>query len=143
ARPLRWLAKIPGAKMLLRAMYRALARRRYRLSSACGFTHQFSSACGFTHQFSSACGFTDQPAPRSERVARFLPAIVLVSCSLALGLKISPWIWMWTIAVAIYLACKWITWWDARGGAGATWMKTLAYFFTDPSMDAAAFLGAG
>jgi D-alanyl-lipoteichoic acid acyltransferase DltB (MBOAT superfamily) len=50
-----------------------------------------------------------------------------------------PWVWMWILAVAIYAACKWVTW---QGAAlkNVPASKHLAYLVAWPGLDARAFL---
>jgi alginate O-acetyltransferase complex protein AlgI len=45
---------------------------------------------------------------------------------------------MWTVAWAIYIACKWITWWPLR--STASFGRGVGYLLANPGMDAAAFL---
>jgi len=57
---------------------------------------------------------------------------------------LAPWAFMWLLAFAIFLGCKWATWFRARiDGVRATPARNVAYLFLWPGMDAAAFLGAG
>lgn len=49
---------------------------------------------------------------------------------------------MWTLAFAIYLSLKWLTWWRARTRiAHPTW-RSVAYLLAWPGMDADVFLNA-
>ena len=51
------------------------------------------------------------------------------------------WLFMWTMAGALYAACKWLTFRDARArGVAAGGARTLGYLLLWPGMDAAAFL---
>jgi D-alanyl-lipoteichoic acid acyltransferase DltB (MBOAT superfamily) len=49
---------------------------------------------------------------------------------------------MWTLALAIYAACKWLTW-RRTHVAGARWWRHAGYLLAWPGMDARAFLTAG
>jgi len=52
------------------------------------------------------------------------------------------WAEMWSIALVIYLCCKWLTWQAAAVRNVPVW-KHCAYLLAWPGMDAASFLGAG
>ena len=50
------------------------------------------------------------------------------------------WALMWTMAVAIYISCKWLTWQQAATRSVPSW-KHAAYLLGWPGMDATGFLG--
>ena len=52
------------------------------------------------------------------------------------------WAQMWTLAVAIYIGCKWLSWQGTAAPNVPVW-KHLAYLFAWPGMDAASFLDEG
>ena len=52
------------------------------------------------------------------------------------------WAQMWTLALAIYIGCKWITWHHTAAHNVPAW-KHSAYVLAWPGMDAAAFLEEG
>ena len=53
------------------------------------------------------------------------------------------WLVMWLVACALYAACKWATYRDARHRRATTdGVRAIAYLLAWPGMDAAAFLGA-
>lgn len=52
------------------------------------------------------------------------------------------WALMWTLAVEIYLGCKWLTWQRARVRHVPAW-KHAAYLLAWPGLDAASFLEGG
>src|SRR5688572_6214214 len=52
------------------------------------------------------------------------------------------WAQMWSIALAIYMGCKWVTWQHAAVHNVPAW-KQCAYLLAWPGMDAATFLGEG
>lgn len=52
------------------------------------------------------------------------------------------WALMWTLAVEIYLDCKWLTWQRARVRHVPAW-KHAAYLLAWPGLDAASFLEGG
>jgi hypothetical protein len=68
-----------------------------------------------------------------------LPLISLPALVVWCGWTLPPWCLMWLLAVTIFTGCKWLTWWDARGPLGSP-VRSAAYFFLWPGMDAAAFL---
>ena len=49
------------------------------------------------------------------------------------------WVQMWTLAIAIYVSCKWLTWQCTAVRQVPVW-KHCAYLFAWPGMDAASFL---
>ena len=52
------------------------------------------------------------------------------------------WAQMWTLAMAIYIGCKWLTWQLTPVRHVPVW-KHCAYLFAWPGMDAASFLEEG
>lgn len=52
------------------------------------------------------------------------------------------WALMWTMAAAIYISCKWLTWQQAVRAARPRWTHA-AFLLGWPGMDAASFLGEG
>jgi hypothetical protein len=52
------------------------------------------------------------------------------------------WAQMWTLALAIYIGCKWLTWQQTTGRNVPVW-KHAAYLLAWPGMDAASFLEEG
>lgn len=52
------------------------------------------------------------------------------------------WAEMWSIALVIYIGCKWLTWQAAAVHNIPVW-KQCAYLLAWPGMDAASFLGGG
>jgi len=50
------------------------------------------------------------------------------------------WALMWTMAAAIYVSCKWLTWQQAASRQDLSW-KDAAYLLGWPGMDATSFLG--
>lgn len=53
-----------------------------------------------------------------------------------------PWAQMWSLALAVYIGCKWLTWQRTAIRNVPAW-KHLAYLLTWPGMDAASFLEEG
>lgn len=64
-----------------------------------------------------------------------LPCVVLI----AFPSSRPRWAFMWTLAFAIYVGCKWLTWRRTSAPAAPFW-KHAAYLLAWPGMDAAAFL---
>jgi len=115
--PLFALGRVPGAMPLMARIYRALPRRRN---------------CG-----DGACR-----VKRPGQWPGWLPLAVIPGAALAMKPVLPAWGFMWAMAVAIYLGCKWLTWWKTwqagwRPGAGSTFAYLLAW----PGMDAKGFLG--
>jgi len=71
----------------------------------------------------------------------WLPLILLPAAVLISGRLLAPWALMWGLAIAIYGALKWMTWWRGRGiVAQVSLRRSLAYLFLWPGMDAPTFL---
>lgn len=118
-RPLAGIARWPVMNRLLRLAYRGVARRRYRVSAFCGLERGRSA----------------------PTVLRWTPAAALVVSGILAGAWLSSWVWMWALALSIYFACKWITWWPARRLSPSA-ARSTAYLLFWSGMDAAAFLTA-
>ena len=55
--------------------------------------------------------------------------------------RVPPWQFMWLVSFAVFLGCKWQTWFHARETrARASPWRNLGYLFLWPGMDANAFL---
>jgi predicted DCC family thiol-disulfide oxidoreductase YuxK len=108
---------VPGAMPIMRATYQWIARHRGCAGGSC----------------------TQRPAHASwpgvvPFVAMF-PVVFLFRSSLP------PWMFMWAVAFALYVCCKWLTYWDAlRHGASADPRRAVAYLLAWPGMDAITFL---
>jgi predicted DCC family thiol-disulfide oxidoreductase YuxK len=125
ARRIRWawplfvLAQIPGAMILLRAIYRRVAANRQCLSGDCRVT-------------------------RTNSPGKFLPLIFLPLITLLFANKMPAWVFMWAFAFALYAGCKWLTFSMARQkSSGANTVRALGYLLAWPGMDAAGFLNDG
>ncbi|HWY75700.1 MAG TPA: membrane bound O-acyl transferase family-domain-containing protein, partial [Verrucomicrobiae bacterium] len=77
-------------------------------------------------------GITDLPI--------WLPLIVLAALAFRLRTLLPAWGFMWVMAAAIFLGCKWLTWWQCKIAAIEPW-RNFAYLLLWPGLDAAAFLG--
>ena len=118
ARPLWALSRLPGAMRPMRAAYGWVARHR-----------------------SCAKGVCRIEPPVRRRFVSVLPLIALPSMALVLRSSLPPWAFMWTMAGALYAGCKWLSYRAARRDAVApSRVRTLAYLFVWPGMDAEAFL---
>src|SRR5215468_4657569 len=118
ARPLWALSRLPGAMRPMRVAYAWVARHR-----------------------SCANGVCRIEPPIRRRSASVLPLIALPSMALLLRASLPPWAFMWTMAGALYAGCKWLSYRAApRDAVVTSRVRTLAYLFVWPGMDAEAFL---
>jgi Membrane bound O-acyl transferase family len=89
----------------------------------------------------------NQRSPKAERDPGgrawigWLPLVVLPVATLAFRSALIPWVFMWLLAIAIFLGCKWWTWWEARARHAGTWQRSASYLLLWPGMDAEEFLG--
>jgi hypothetical protein len=87
---------------------------------------------------------TPQSAPPLRPTALawpgWIPLLVLPVATMALRSRLAPWRFMWMLAVAIFLGCKWQTWWEQRRIADIDIGRTFGYLFLWPGMDAETFL---
>jgi predicted DCC family thiol-disulfide oxidoreductase YuxK len=116
--PLWAISRLPGAMLFLHAGYRWLARHRRCANGACRITR-----------------------PVSRTVASMVPLIVLPAGAVLSRSWLPPWMFMWALAAAIYAGFKWLTYCRVReSGVAIDPLRTIAYLFAWPGMDAAAFL---
>lgn len=118
AKPLALLARLPGVHAPLQATYRRLAARRHCLSSACG---------------------VGTGTARPRRSVKWLGFLTLPPAALVLTHNQPAWIMMWSVALAIGVGCKWLTFLHAdssRVGFG----RSFGYLFAWPGMDPRPFL---
>ena len=88
---------------------------------------------------------TKAPArlPRGNAWLGWIPLVVLPAAACHLRSRLEPWQFMWLLSIAIFLGCKWETWFRARAeGVHTNAGRSLGYLFLWPGMDAAAFLKA-
>lgn len=115
--PLWALSRVPIVMAAMRTSYRWVARHRGCVSGAC----------------------ERRSAPR--RWLALVPFVTLIPAVLFFGAALPPWLFMWTIAFALYVCCKWLTYSDARRhGASADPRRAAAYLLAWPGMDAISFL---
>lgn len=75
--------------------------------------------------------------------AEWLPLVLMPAAVLLLRAVVPAWAFMWLLALAIFFACKWLTWRRAcRRGLHPPIPRSLAYLLAWPGMDAIAFLKA-
>ena len=124
--PFAVLATLPGIHGAVDRTYRWIAAHR-------GCTHL---ACKRAKLPGSAI-----PArPRIRTCRDWFGLVVLPLLALLTRKHVPAWLFMWFMAGAIFLGCKWLTFWRTtrRAGIGAT--RRLGYFFLWAGMDAAHFL---
>jgi len=79
----------------------------------------------------------------AERFRGWLLLAVLPFVALVFKPALPAWGFMWMMAFAIFLGCKWLTWWSARAKAPRNKLgPSLAYLLAWPGMNAEAFLNA-
>ena len=119
-KPLFWLTRIPGVMPLLRRAYRYVARNRGCAGSTCPTRH--------SHLF------------RVGNPADWLPLLVLGIAAAVFGTKLPPWLYMWTLALALFIGCKWLCFRRALAhGARASLARKLGFLFGWIGMDAREF----
>jgi len=87
---------------------------------------------------------TSQAAPARSVVAApwldWFPLILLPTLSVWFRDRMPVWLFMWTLAFAIFVGLKWITWRKARNRVPHSSGRSIAYLTAWPGMDAEAFL---
>src|SRR5438034_1469641 len=79
--------------------------------------------------------------PPRRRWLAWVALIVFPHLALLARNHVAPWQFMWLMAGAIFLGCKWLTFWSARRQIVHLRVgRALAYFFLWPGMDAEKFL---
>ena len=119
-KPLFMLTRFPGARLLLRAVYRLIARNRTCSAGTC----PTSSIIPF----------------RVGSPADWLPLLVPVSVAAVIGRYLTPWLYMWTLALAMFFGCKWLCLAkELANGTTASLSKRAAFFYGWIGMDAETF----
>ena len=78
--------------------------------------------------------------PRRRRCPGWIALIVLPLLALLARNHVAPWQFMWLMTGAIFLGCKWLTFWGVRRRIQPVRVgRALAYFFLWPGMDAKKF----
>src|SRR6476661_4774671 len=79
--------------------------------------------------------------PPRRRCPGWIALIVLPLLALLARNHVAPWQFMWLMTGAIFLGCKWLTFWGVRRQIAHVRVgRALAYFFLWPGMDAEKFL---
>src|SRR6478736_3925748 len=79
--------------------------------------------------------------PPRRRCPGWIALIVLPLLALLARDHVAQWQFMWLMTGAIFLGCKWLTFWSARRQIAHVRVgRALAYFFLWPGMDAEKFL---
>jgi alginate O-acetyltransferase complex protein AlgI len=73
----------------------------------------------------------------------WLPISVLPLIAIACRNLLAPWAFMWSLAFAIFVSLKWLTWWKARARISHPAWRSTGYLLAWPGMDAEVFLGVG
>ena len=116
--PLVALARLPGMHKLLDRAYRWIAAHR-------------------------GCDDIECNLPPPRQWPGWIALIVFPPLALLERNHAEPWQFMWLMAGAIFLGCKWLTFWSARKYAGSLSVsRALCYLFAWPGMDAKKFLGS-
>jgi predicted DCC family thiol-disulfide oxidoreductase YuxK len=114
--PFAALAQLPGMHKLLDRGYRWIAAHR-------------------------GCDHITCKLPPRRRWPGWFALIVLPLLALLAQNHVAPWQFMWLMTGAIFLGCKWLTFWGARSQIVHVRVgRALAYFFLWPGMDAEKFL---
>jgi alginate O-acetyltransferase complex protein AlgI len=140
--PLRWVARLPGGMPVLRGMYRAFARNRYGISAACGWDGPDRHVHPTDHhrRKMGTSPFSSFAAVRDDLAGRLVPPVLWISLAVLSGRELPGWGWMWALALAMYLSCKWITFWPWRFAGSAE--RRMGYLLGCCAMDARRFFAA-
>jgi predicted DCC family thiol-disulfide oxidoreductase YuxK len=116
AAPLTWLARLPLIHTILDRTYRWVATRR-------------------------TCAVRNPAIPSLVARTRWFALAILPSAALATKPFLPAWGFMWLMAFALFFGCKWLTLGTALPREGAACpLRTLAYLFAWPGMEATSFL---
>jgi predicted DCC family thiol-disulfide oxidoreductase YuxK len=118
--PLALVARLPGIHGAVDRAYRWIAAHR-----------------GCTHL---ACYKTPATASTGWTWPSWIGLITLPILALLSRGHLAPWAFMWLMVAAIFLGCKWLTLWRAKGYARVRPVRALGYFFLWAGMDAPRFL---
>lgn len=70
------------------------------------------------------------------------PLVILPSAAIIIGRSLPAWLFMWLLAVSIFFALKWLSWYKAAALVPHPAWRSFAYLLAWPGMDAEAFLNA-
>src|SRR5829696_6556139 len=76
-------------------------------------------------------------ARADDPAGRWAPPAAWLAIALLVGPYLPAWAWMWALAVAVFAACKWATWWPYR--FIATPARRAGFLFAYAGMDAESF----
>jgi Membrane bound O-acyl transferase family len=83
------------------------------------------------------------PMPGAAQASSWIgwvPLVFLPLGAVVLRHRMPAWAFMWVLAIAIYAALKWVSWWRSPVRARATGLRSLGYLIAWPGMDADEFL---
>src|SRR6266567_3854149 len=134
ARPFVALARLPGMHNVLDRGHRLIAAHRGCDHIGCSLKERRSLDRRF-------CKSAAEKPPLLEFWAAWIPLIGFPPLALLARNHVAPWQFMWLMAGAIFLGCKWLTFWSARRQIVHVRVgRALAHFFLWPGMDAEKFL---
>lgn len=70
----------------------------------------------------------------------WLPLVAVPVGAVAVRNRLPSWVFMWALAVALYAALKWASWWRSAARRQAPPWRSLGYLVAWPGMDAESFL---
>jgi len=127
--PFAALARLPGMRKLLDRAYRWIAIHRGCDHIGCDIKERRLPSRRLTKTA------VERP-PLLGFVLFTLPVLALLARN-----YVAPWQFMWLMAGAIFLGCKWLTFWRTRRQIVRVRIgRVLGYFFLWPGMDAERFL---
>ncbi len=128
------LARLPGMHKLLDRGYRWIAAHRGCDHITCEIKERRLPSRRLTKTA------VERP-PFLEFWPAWIPLIGFPPLALLARNHVAPWQFMWLMAGAIFLGCKWLTFWSARRQIVHVRVgRALAHFFLWPGMDAEKFL---
>jgi len=138
ARPFARIALMLGLRPVLHVVYRYIAARRHCWNGACELPVRPAGERLDDSIMLSPPVHTGGYGRMAMLLAFLLPILAIF---LTANANSPRWVVMWAAAFAIWLACKWLTVWQAR----PIWSRTsvfrvIAYFFAWPGMNARTFL---
>jgi Membrane bound O-acyl transferase family len=83
---------------------------------------------------------TSGSANAIKSVIGMLPLVIVPPALFIVRNRMPDWVFMWALAFSIFAGLKWITWWRARNSIPHNPLRSLAYLFAWPGMDAESFL---
>jgi hypothetical protein len=85
----------------------------------------------------------ERPTPGAAQASPWIGWVPLILWPLSAVLvrhRMPAWAFMWTLAIAIYGALKWVSWWRSPVRARVSGLRSLGYLIAWPGMDAGEFL---